>query len=160
MDTLDNVKDLVNTNQMIEVVPKSPKLGSRVVASGDDQGVQLTPMVMVGADGQSKKVMLKGLRKERTCSYLPGGTCTVHGGGATRKLKPVVMRKKKPDGSYSVRMKKEPYYVCENNTRATQTRLSFGTRSIENTLDISCPGNSGSKVKGVIPDTLVGKNMM
>ena len=81
------------------------------------------------------------------------------GGGATRKLKPVMMRKKKPDGTYSVRMKKEPFYVCENNTRTTQTRLSFGTRKLDNTVDISCTDALKSNDNGVVPDTSVGQTM-
>ena len=107
--------------------------------------------------GKTKKVMFAGLRKERTCSYLPGGICTVHGGGATRKLKPVMMRKKKPDGTYSVRMKKELFYVCESNTRTTQTRLSFGTRKLDNTVDISC--TDALKSNRMVQDTSVGQPM-
>ena len=77
MDTLDTVKDLVNTNHGTGAVIRSPQLGTQALASGDNQGDKQTPGVMLG---KTKKVMLAGFRKERTCSYLPGGICTVHGG--------------------------------------------------------------------------------
>ena len=92
-----------------------------------------------------RRVVINGLRRERTCTYLTGGICTVHGAGATKNWKPKMIRKKGPDGKYKMRMTKEIYYVCVNNIgrgARIQTRISFGavldigqelTRETENT---------------------------
>ena len=85
----------------------------------------------------------------------------MHGGEATRKWKPVMMRKKGPDGTYSMRMKKQIYYVCEGNTRMTQTRLSFGARKEVDVVQYNVMGAANIQSRASLqPDTTVGQSMM
>ena len=57
----------------------------------------------------------------------------LHGPGAKRKWRPIMKRKRGPDGNYSLRMHKETYYECTpammgggKERKMTQTKLSFG----------------------------------
>ena len=129
---------------VLETTPPPPNTDDIPItgASGTDVG---------GADQARtennvvRRVVINGLRRERTCTYLTGGICTVHGAGATKNWKPKMIRKKGPDGKYKMRMTKEIYYVCVNNIgrgARIQTRISFGavldigqelTRETENT---------------------------
>ena len=66
--------------------------------------------------GAVRKVM-NGIKKERTCSYLQGGYCVIHGPGASRHWKPKMVRTKGPDGNYTMRMRKESYYLCKKKNK-------------------------------------------
>ena len=126
------VKDVCNTDPTEDVIPE-PIVVKKELCKTDTGNATA---VQTKNTGPTMKVMI-GIQKKRTCSYLRGGYCVLHGPGANRHWKPKMIKSKGPDGKYVMRMTKETYYVCVDNLpknddgvgdiRPVQTRLSFGS---------------------------------
>ena len=74
--------------------------------------------------------MPRNVRPDRSCEYLPGGVCTIHGGGAVRHWRPIGKTCMRGDnGEMKWKTERETYYVCDvgedRKRKMKQTKLSF-----------------------------------
>ena len=108
----------------------------------DDIGTSTlaVPATTTLGDGERTGGRISGVRVPRTmtgCVHKRGGLCELHGPGAKKRVRPIRVVVKGPDGKDVVKIKQKTFYTCdvgEGGTRLLQTRLSFGgrvTRTIE-----------------------------